>query len=359
MEKLLRLLSVSLLLFLTLPNATVNGIRNEELEDMISALQSKAYNLFGNAVMTSELQYDILSGHSFTFFVPTDSALFALDMRSSASHYIQTLRCHVTLRRLPTSSLASLSPCLSFLPTLHPRRTVFISRRPSLSPGSDILTVNGVDIIFPGLFYGRNIAVHGLDGILTTRLPVGIRHSPVPANQRSRPRMQDQFRKHVGIAASPEIQYPSVGITPESHDPLSSRGSGLQESVSSAAMPPELQSLSQTGHPSEIPSPTSLMWPELGVKDSGNGYNDDVLEPAGFDGWDMTNWTLQREGCPAYGAEIPTRATVMPLQGDNEVRLDAETECGERREGGQGLRHVGIQRGRPRQRQDGSIDDHF
>ncbi|KAK1434930.1 hypothetical protein QVD17_00685 [Tagetes erecta] len=47
----------------------------------------KGYNLLTNAITTTDLHYDIINGDNFTFFTPTDSSLYALDMNLSAADY--------------------------------------------------------------------------------------------------------------------------------------------------------------------------------------------------------------------------------------------------------------------------------
>ncbi|KAL5974537.1 hypothetical protein ACLOJK_031203 [Asimina triloba] len=236
-----KILLISLFLILLLLPNSINGVDEAELQDMISALRSGGYNLFSNAIMMSDLQEDILSGRSFTVFVPTDSALFSLDLRSSADYYLQTLRCHmVTSRRLSASTLRSLPPSGSFLPTLLPHRTVFLSSRAAdFSAASQIPTVDGIDVVSPGIFYGRNIAVHGLGGVLSTRAPAGFLRS-------SRSSVWPAI--HADPPALPDIQHPQPAI-PSPSVPMSE--------------PPELRTLTASGAPSEILSPYSSMPPEI------------------------------------------------------------------------------------------------
>ncbi|KAJ4952311.1 hypothetical protein NE237_029143 [Protea cynaroides] len=171
-----KLLAISFVFLLSV-SMDVGGIPEHELFAMVSALRSKGYHLFGNALMTSDIHYEILLGSSLTFFAPTDSALFALDMTTTASDYVQTLRIHIVPRRFSVLFLHSL-PYGSSLPTLLPHHQIFISEDRTLD--SNLLTVNGVDVVFPGLFYSRDIAVHGLSSILLLRHR---RHSPIGYGQ--------------------------------------------------------------------------------------------------------------------------------------------------------------------------------
>ncbi|KAF8404442.1 hypothetical protein HHK36_009327 [Tetracentron sinense] len=208
-----KLLTITFIFLLSLPYA-VNGIPEQELQAMLSVLRAKGYNLFGNAITTSDIHYEILAGASFTFFAPTDSALFALDMTATASDYIQTLRYHVALRRFSVANFRFL-PSDSSLRTLLPRHDIHVSRR--RSPESLIITVDGVDVVFPGLYYGRDIAVHGLGGILSLRSPIGTSQTPPPANLssiESFPPNNNGIDTSTRISPGPE---PSrIGISPGS-----------------------------------------------------------------------------------------------------------------------------------------------
>ncbi|XP_027338076.1 uncharacterized protein LOC113852014 [Abrus precatorius] len=155
--------------------ASVGCMRSRELDSMLDNLRVRGYDLFCNAIMTSDLQIELLSdqsqreanintSHSFTFFAPTDASLFALDMTQTASSYTDTLRHHVVPRRLSLAQLRLL-PEGYMLPTLLSQRHLQLTR----SSPSAAITIAGVDVAFPGLYYGRDIAVHGLAGILSLR----------------------------------------------------------------------------------------------------------------------------------------------------------------------------------------------
>ncbi|KAI7979008.1 Fasciclin-like arabinogalactan protein 19 [Camellia lanceoleosa] len=137
---------------------------------MLAVLRTRGYNLFCNVLTTSDLYFDLPAGTSFTVFVPTDSSLFALDMTSSASVYITALRYYIVPLRLSLADLQNLTSG-SILPTLLPIHDIQVQRRPE----SENFTTNGVDVV-PGLFFGRNIAVHGLGGILSFRTQIGLGH---------------------------------------------------------------------------------------------------------------------------------------------------------------------------------------
>ncbi|KAK7328233.1 hypothetical protein VNO77_22335 [Canavalia gladiata] len=157
---------------LAMANAvSVRSIPSRELDSMLDTLRVRGYDLFCNAIVTSDLQMELLSyqrdansSYSFTFFAPTDASLFALDMTQTASSYTDTLRFHIVPRRLSFAHLRLL-PEGYLLPTLLLQRRLQLTRRPL----SSAVSVGGVDIAFPGLFYGRNVAVHGLAGILSLR----------------------------------------------------------------------------------------------------------------------------------------------------------------------------------------------
>ncbi|KAK2992799.1 hypothetical protein RJ640_009096 [Escallonia rubra] len=153
---------ILLLILLSSLTAAVSAVPEQELLSMLAVLRARGYNLFANAITTSDLQYEILTGASYTFFAPTDSTLFAFDMTATASDYVAGLRSHAVSRRLSLADLLGLPPDSSSLPTLMPNHTIRVERRP------DVITVDGVVIVVPGMFYGRNVAVHGLGGALTT-----------------------------------------------------------------------------------------------------------------------------------------------------------------------------------------------
>ncbi|KAK1406963.1 hypothetical protein QVD17_38573 [Tagetes erecta] len=56
-----------------------------------SCEQIKGYNLFTNTITTTDLHYDIINGDNLTFFTPTDSSLYALDMSLSAADYTNSV----------------------------------------------------------------------------------------------------------------------------------------------------------------------------------------------------------------------------------------------------------------------------
>ncbi|GFY94818.1 fasciclin-like arabinogalactan family protein [Actinidia rufa] len=163
-----------LTLFLSRP---VTAMPEDELESVLAVLRARGYNLFGNAVVTSDIYSDLLDGNSFTLFAPTDASLFSLDMTASAADYTASLRLHVVPSRLSASDLRRL-PSGSLLPTLFPRHEIRFQRRPA----SDGISVDDVDVVVPGLFYGRDVAVHGLGGILyfTSQVDRDHRSSPPP-----------------------------------------------------------------------------------------------------------------------------------------------------------------------------------
>ncbi|PIA47782.1 hypothetical protein AQUCO_01400406v1 [Aquilegia coerulea] len=207
-----KFITFSVIFLITFFNG-VNGIPERELEAVLSVLGSKGYNLFGNAITTSDIRYEVLAGNSYTFFAPTDRALFALDMTAPASLYVSSLRYHVVLRRLSVSDLRSLRSGTT-LQTLLPKQEVTINKE-SL-PESDVITVDGVGVVVPGMYFGHNIAVHGLDGILDFRSKNRSRKIP-PIN-----------RTNLSPASEPS----PVTISPSSNSP----------SLSPEIVPPNLNS---------------------------------------------------------------------------------------------------------------------
>nr|GMD53570.1 fasciclin-like arabinogalactan protein 19 [Ipomoea batatas] len=146
----------------------------QELEAMCTVLRSSGYNLFCNAIATSDLQVQltanatvgfsssiiVAAGAAFTLFSPKDKFLFTLDMASDAADYVAALRYHIVpSRALALSDLKNLSS--PFLDTLLPHYSILIYKSENAS-----VTVDGVMLSDPDLYIGSNIAVHGLDGIL-------------------------------------------------------------------------------------------------------------------------------------------------------------------------------------------------
>ncbi|KAF6163696.1 hypothetical protein GIB67_036156 [Kingdonia uniflora] len=194
---------------------------------MLTTLRIKGYNLFGNAITTSDIHYEILAGTSFTFFAPTDSSLFALDMTATASDYVLTLRYHVLPRRFSITDLRSNSSSNgSEIPTIAANRDLYVTVERS-SEGGDVVSVNGVDVVLPGLFYGRNVAVHGLSGILDVVKSNGERSitpalSPRIDGPDSSP-PETGFHDLGEIAPSPESDdiFPPFANSPEYGSPMS------------------------------------------------------------------------------------------------------------------------------------------
>lgn len=225
MASALRFLAVTLLL-LSL-TTTVVSVEEDELESMLNVLRSRGHNLFSNAISTSDIIYEAISGKSFTFFAPTDSALFTLDMISTASDYISTLRCHVIPIRLLYPELRRL-PSGSSLPTLvkNHRAILRLDTRRSRTSSDDCITIDGVCIALPDLFYSRNLAVHGLRGNLNCTLvqdsTTGNQSSPSPApgsvishsregNRRhTHPPPPLNFSSETGSNTSENVQNPEV-----------------------------------------------------------------------------------------------------------------------------------------------------
>ncbi|KAG9135370.1 hypothetical protein Leryth_007162 [Lithospermum erythrorhizon] len=158
-----------LLLLLLSLSTSATSIEVHELQRSLTVLRSRGYSLFSNAIATSEILDDVVSSHSsatFTFFAPTDFSLFKLDMTGSAEDYINTLRCHVIPHRITAAQLRQL-PVTSTFDTLMKGRQIDVEVfRSDDYGGDDVIMVNGVVVDFPGLYYSRNVAVHGLGGIL-------------------------------------------------------------------------------------------------------------------------------------------------------------------------------------------------
>ncbi|KAE9599355.1 putative FAS1 domain-containing protein [Lupinus albus] len=204
-------ITITITILLVMKCLTVNSIiSSTEFDSMVETLRVGGYNLFCNAILTSDLQFDLQDSNlnnSFTFFAPTDSSLFALDMTLTASSYTDTLRFHVIPRRLSLPQLRLL-PHGYTLPTLLQHRHVSITR-----PDGPVIAVNGVHVLFPALFYGRDVAVHGLAGILRLRSDVldqgsGSSYSSSPSLPPVIPPIRSPDRRNFVPRSSPQSHSP-------------------------------------------------------------------------------------------------------------------------------------------------------
>ncbi|KAI3774524.1 hypothetical protein L1987_49082 [Smallanthus sonchifolius] len=173
-------ISTVLLVITFINTVVVTAVPENEYHSMLGALRFRGYNLFANAISTTDLHYDIINGNNFTFFAPIDSALYSLDMSLSAVDYTTVLRFHCVPHRLSLTDLRMLLFGSNSVPTLVPDHEIHVVNPLTLrSP----IMVEGVDIALPGLFYGTHIAVHGLEGIMDFRsLRDTINSSTVAAN---------------------------------------------------------------------------------------------------------------------------------------------------------------------------------
>ncbi|XP_055817749.1 uncharacterized protein LOC129886885 [Solanum dulcamara] len=164
---------------------TKYSISPHELDTLLSVLRYSGYPLFSNAIDTSDIQFQILTGHTtlvdassaasaekeeeatpplFTIFAPRDHFLYTLDMASDADAYVAALRSHIIpSRRLTITELRNLTT--PYLDTLLPHYSILVENSKS---DDDFITVDGVRVSDPNLFVGSRFAVHGLDGILLT-----------------------------------------------------------------------------------------------------------------------------------------------------------------------------------------------
>ncbi|KAG7646395.1 Fasciclin-like arabinogalactan protein 19 [Arabidopsis thaliana] len=161
-----RAIFLGALIILCLPHPST-GVPLEELERAIAILRVRGRALFANAIITSDLLFDLLSDESLTLFAPTDSMLFDLDMTHSLPFYVSTLRLHSVPLRLSLSGLRSL-PNSSSLPTLLPSHRLLLTKH---SSSNDSIFLDGVQLLIPGLFDGQHIAVHGLADLLPLTAP--------------------------------------------------------------------------------------------------------------------------------------------------------------------------------------------
>ncbi|XP_057430598.1 fasciclin-like arabinogalactan protein 19 [Lotus japonicus] len=269
---------------------TVTCIPIREFDSMLDTLRATGYDLFCNAIVTSDLQFHLLSNdtNSFTFFAPTDASLFALDISQTASSYTETLRFHVVPRRLSLAELRRLPNGYTF-PTLLPNRRLHLTRRRS----SYSIAVAGVDVAVPGLFYGRHVAVHGLAGSLSLRSenPLSAASLPVPVPS---PAGTLYFSPRFGPVSSPENLGPipfNFGIRRGFHPPAPEIGV-----VNDASPEPEAD-----WTVGDSPAVTPVVWapsiPDSAISLSPEGYSDAAAPtPAGLEEGRVTSIESEMEG---------------------------------------------------------------
>ncbi|KAJ0976866.1 hypothetical protein J5N97_012340 [Dioscorea zingiberensis] len=218
------LLLLTLVIFFT----AASSLSEQELDAALAALRERGYSLFGNAVTASDIRLELLRvpNGSYTFFAPTDEALFALDMASPASFYVRSLRRHIVLRRLPIHLLGVL-PSGYLLPTLLPKRSLCISRR--LTDG--YITADNVEVVLPGVFHGRDLVAHGLDGILPPRHPADV-YSRADPHPRS-PDLTDPPSRSTNSANPP----PRSADPPALWAPMVSPAPGIEFPTGSPLLP--------------------------------------------------------------------------------------------------------------------------
>ncbi|KAK1417641.1 hypothetical protein QVD17_26771 [Tagetes erecta] len=160
------ILTVVLLLITVINTVVVTAVSESEYSSLLSALRNRGYHVFANAITTTDLHYDVITGGNFTFFAPIDSVLYTLDMSMSAADYTTTLRYHVVPHRLRLSDLRQLPYGLSSFPTLLRDHRIHIVNPLSLPLP---ITIEGVYISVPDLYSDAHIVVHGLESVIDFR----------------------------------------------------------------------------------------------------------------------------------------------------------------------------------------------
>lgn len=106
-------------------------------------------------------------------------------------------------------------------PTLLREQYVSITHRLRGSR-SDAISVNGVNVVLPGLYYGRRVAVHGLGGILSLHSPIASPYDSPPPLPPFRPSGPGAFPPQIdrGSKENRDFTVPpadrSIGISPVS-----------------------------------------------------------------------------------------------------------------------------------------------
>ncbi|PKI46002.1 fasciclin-like arabinogalactan protein 19 [Punica granatum] len=218
-ELLVRAFHAKLLLVLLLLPSRGASIPTSEMDLLLAALRSRGYNLMGNAIATSDLQFDLLSTPSFTLFALPDYSLFALDMALPSSSYVSALCIHAVPRRLSATYLRRLSllPSSNPLPTLLTGRSLSVglsNQSHGTIPRSIAVSMDGIELTAPGVYYSRHVAVHGL----RRSLPIQPQDSQsVPSGP---PHAHTRHSRQRPSKPSTNAQKQSDLITPSSHSPL-------------------------------------------------------------------------------------------------------------------------------------------
>ncbi|XP_065847711.1 fasciclin-like arabinogalactan protein 19 [Euphorbia lathyris] len=172
-----------LLLSLTLLSTASANVTVQELDAALSALRSRGYTLFPNAISTSDIGLFLLSRNSsFTLFSPPDLLVFSLDLSSTATDYVHYLLRHVVPHRLSMAQLRSIRGNNPYLDTLVTRNRLLIDKSAVVVANGTVLEsvlVDGVRVLNPDLFLGSSIAVHGLGGILVSEFGSGVEEGKI------------------------------------------------------------------------------------------------------------------------------------------------------------------------------------
>ncbi|KAK9071013.1 hypothetical protein SSX86_009581 [Deinandra increscens subsp. villosa] len=204
-------LPISLFLIAVINTVAVSAVPETEYNSLLSALRYRGYHVFANAIATTDLHYDIITGGNFTFFAPIDSILYTLDMSLSAADYTAAMRFHVVPRRFSISDLRKLPYGLTSLPTLLRDHEIRIVNPLSLPLP---ITVEGVGISVPDLYCDAHIAVHGLETVIDFRSVSDSMNS----TSKSEILIQDHIPTDVlreSYAPSPQVEVQVVAPPPQ------------------------------------------------------------------------------------------------------------------------------------------------
>ncbi|XP_074335772.1 uncharacterized protein LOC141672970 [Apium graveolens] len=238
------LLTLSLISLLISPSLSLT--LDQQLTATETSLRLSNYNLFGNAISTSDLRYTLLSSSnsnaSFTLFAPLDSNLYSLDMISPSTTYTQTLFYHVVNGRHTIDDLQN----VCYLDTLLTHYSVLVNQN-----AVNDTVVDGIAIALPDLFVGSRIVVHGLDGIL---VPGELSLDEFARN--SDHEIRNDFSRDLAPQASIESNFASPAMSPVSFESpaISPVNFGSPMSFESPVMSPML---SPRPEPESVDSPRS------------------------------------------------------------------------------------------------------
>ncbi|KAF7119790.1 hypothetical protein RHSIM_Rhsim13G0160500 [Rhododendron simsii] len=145
------------ILILSLSSASAAAVPEQKLESMLTTLRTRGYTLFANAISATNLLTNILTRDFIHLLRPHRLLLprfwIWLPRQRTTSRPSATTSSPVASQ----SSISDLFFPLLRITTLDPNHDVIQVQRRLVS---DVIFVDGVDLVVPGLFYSGEVVVH-------------------------------------------------------------------------------------------------------------------------------------------------------------------------------------------------------